>query len=93
MTRTATLQSLIDSVLKVHRSDFFNANVEHCGASIDVIAVLHKLVTHNRYRGIAKAGALMLELEAYSDYFKYAKTLSKNAQNTAYHSLKVAVTK
>ena len=90
------MKNLIDEILKVHNKEFARGTVENQGASIDAIALVHKLASHKRYTNNKKALAILIEIEAFeiehNDVVsKYAKPLTKFAQNTAYHSVRKAL--
>lgn len=92
-TRSNVLGKVINNVLKTQRQEFNKGNTENSGASIDVIAVVKKLVTHPRYRGNASASALVEEISQYDDVLKYAKPLTKFTQAGAYHVVMQALRK
>lgn len=93
MLYSKTLSNLIADVLKVQREDYNEGKTENSGASIDVMVVVHKLASHKRYAGNAKAKELVSEIDHIDadDVLKFAKVLTKASQTAAYHALRKAV--
>lgn len=92
MTRSVRLDGIIAEVLKIQRQEFNKGNTDNSGASIDVIAVVQKMVTHQRYRGYSKATELNEEVDrGYAEFLKFAKPLSKFTMTGAYHIVRKAI--
>lgn len=94
MVRNSNMQQLVKEILESHNKDYSNGLTENVGASIDAISLVSKLVSHKRYIGSKKASAILAEIESFEvehNALKYAKPLSKFAQNTAYHSVRKAL--
>lgn len=87
------MSKIVDDILKAQRAEFYAGRTENSGASIDVYALVHKLLSHDRYRGIASSWELMVEAEGLAFAFKYAKPLTKSVQTSAYHIVRNIVLK
>lgn len=100
---TNVLNDVTSEVLEIHRQAISTTYVPesdatpNIGASIDVYALVHKLVSHKRYTGNEKAVELIAEIEAIDNHyngavFKFAKPLGATAKNAAYHIVRKALT-
>lgn len=88
---SSNFQKLITDILKVQRQEFTKGNTDNSGASIDAMAVIKKLASHDRYRGHFAAYDILGEIAPYEDFLKYAKPLTKFAQAGAYHTVRNAI--
>jgi hypothetical protein len=87
---------VVSEILKIQRQDFANGLTENCGASIDVIYLVHKLASHKRYTNNVKASSIATDCVIFdsenNEALKFAKPLTKRAQNSAYAMVRKAVT-
>lgn len=88
------ISGIVADIIKIQRQEFDKGNTDNIGASIDAMALIQKLASHDRYRGIATAGAILREIQEFDalyDALKYAKPLTKFTQTGAYHIVRSAI--
>lgn len=95
MHTKTTFNKVVNEILNVQRQDFTNGLTDNCGASIDAVFLIQKLASHKRYTNNYKASTIVTECAIYdslnNDALKFAKPLTKRAQNIAYASVRKAV--
>lgn len=95
MITNPLITDIVSDIIKIQRQEFDKGVTDNIGASIDALALVQKLASHDRYRGHQKAFQIISEIESfnqsYNDVLKYAKPLTKFTQTGAYHIVRTAI--